>query len=1221
MLESVAIGLLTAGVEQGVEEGIKKFRGKRREHEFSPEVEELATEFNRSLYDAISTHIDASEYPELQPVLEDWTPVAKELDAIDSVAFETEEEAIKTIIEVVKETCGIDSVQNPELDRQLMHAVSTAYSDALRSFQSEITGTEQAQMLGFRSVDDLRDRVITLNDRLEQIEDRLEGRRYYHIFDTTAKDTRTAAGLLMDDRPAIDYFDRNGIPEEPPSDRVLITGQKGIGKTRLLIEYIDRIEAVDHIVIPRSALTDSSDIEVLTNEEFDGDVLLVWDDIHSVDPVTENRAVREAVLKLEDVFAAKDHSLYVMLTARSEELDQLPGDIRNPEGFWADYTHIELDLLDQEEQGKFTLQLYDSGVVESFDAGEIGGFDGTTPLGIIEGHENVLKDTKLDTSEIESAVSTSDIWAYQYQTFREDDRERAAVVDVIYILNDLDIGPTKQLIQAMYREVFGYNRPQDRFHPHLDALKRAGWFTSALELEHPERVIMPPGNDWETIYIQQSALAGLEQELNYNYVDLSEFFFSEIDEHIHCLDEVKYTADERWSWTITVTYLTAIKLRFIESLAGGVPRLRIDPNHPGKGMMEDNSGYDLFRFDPNEQRLVTYFEPVTPVTEHAQERVIDGFETLLAEIEDTPEIRVLYARYLMRFGKVEQARTLLKEIIDTVNDPPIVTHAYLGAIFGYQDDIVSASEHLNIVYQSWELSSELSFDFDLFAEYARILAQGGYFEEAKTVYEFIGEVEPETEPLTAEDLVIWGLALRDDGQVTEAKQRLRQALDRDPNHARAHSILGAIAASEDRTNEAKKRYEMSLELTDDDEAASTAAQNLAEIYADQGDYETAREYYREATERVADDASPALQWGLFEIEVDQRETAIDALETAINRRPDDREIRRTLVNVLLGPEGEESPFLLTPEELKIADEHLSYLFDAYNLADELSDKERVQNLSTIARRRILVGFELEGISEAREIATDIVSVISAAHVLRTTALTYGNIFYQPPMNKLATAYRLIINREYEAGTLLLEEVFEEHKDLEADDDFRYHLFSTCMHLIALSRLGIAEFDEISLKKWLDEHEYNTATAPYQSVMYLQDRTVDYRPSDFRYNAEVSACEVSIIPDEKEGNQMTIRNLERLTSAAILEEVLKEVEDSPFDDATTTALDRRPDPDANCSLHEIEGLGRGRCFKLRKVGIQSYDDLRRLSKDQLQQIPGIGSGIAETIKSAVTDSET
>ncbi len=100
------------------------------------------------------------------------------------------------------------------------------------------------------------------------------------------------------------------------------------------------------------------------------------------------------------------------------------------------------------------------------------------------------------------------------------------------------------------------------------------------------------------------------------------------------------------------------------------------------------------------------------------------------------------------------------------------------------------------------------------------------------------------------------------GDYAEAVQLYRQALDQDPDNPRLHFNLGNAYYHLGLTDEAKESYERFRQLSESRVEQSFADYNTGRMMIDQGDYDEAVNYFREALRNNPDDEDAKFNYEL-----------------------------------------------------------------------------------------------------------------------------------------------------------------------------------------------------------------------------------------------------------------------------------------------------------------------------------------------------------------------
>lgn len=178
MLEALAIGIasngLAAGASGGSEVVKNKVRRILRRKQFSEDVGILATEFNNSLKEVLSTTFDESNNfdEDSEYIKDNWKEIAASLDEID-VVFESNEEAVVRIADAIEDCLELSSVADLDRREAIETAVAGAYREAIRSFANEIAGTDLESIFLTETNIELTAATNRLDNRLASLQRRL----------------------------------------------------------------------------------------------------------------------------------------------------------------------------------------------------------------------------------------------------------------------------------------------------------------------------------------------------------------------------------------------------------------------------------------------------------------------------------------------------------------------------------------------------------------------------------------------------------------------------------------------------------------------------------------------------------------------------------------------------------------------------------------------------------------------------------------------------------------------------------------------------------------------------------------------------------------------------------------------------------------------------------------------------------------------------------------
>ncbi|RRJ29947.1 hypothetical protein [Halocatena pleomorpha] len=349
--------LLAAGLLNRVEAGRQQLHAVFREAEFHTELDAIETEFHTSLRDAIADGATEQELDEFADIVEHWDAVIERLEATSEggeeditgrnrLIFENETEAVDRLAREIAAVCGYELGTNPQLQQALKRAIAEAYRETVGSFGERLVETGlDAQFVAEANIEELG-ALDQLQDRLADLEERLTHPRFYELYRGDEAGRRRASRMV--DPQALEFVSRPELEGKQAAQRLLVLGSGGSGKSRVLAELVANADpAIEHIIRPKAALQSPQDLQPLRSEAFQGDVLLVWDDIHAISPETNNTVFRKAVTELEE-FLAPDHELHVLAAARSNRVDSLPGEISPDSSLWLPFEDVWLEAIEEE---------------------------------------------------------------------------------------------------------------------------------------------------------------------------------------------------------------------------------------------------------------------------------------------------------------------------------------------------------------------------------------------------------------------------------------------------------------------------------------------------------------------------------------------------------------------------------------------------------------------------------------------------------------------------------------------------------------------------------------------------------------------------------------------------------------------------------------------------------------------------------------------------------
>jgi tetratricopeptide (TPR) repeat protein len=470
----VATAITAAIIARGATTGTSKVHSKAREY---LNTETTQTVFEEILAQKIEQRAEEFDSPALWNVVHHWSAITDDINTYKGV-FESEEEAIDWIVEQIEDYASLNEAELLEL-RQI---VASEYSNAVDEFQTSLTDDESIQNefqteLGIEILEELRS--------IKQTCDRISDPESFELF--KFPDERAEILDMVLPRGRIPFVDRDEIPDEPNLDRYMVLGPTGAGKTRIICEWVNRLpdDVVDYVLIPKQKFLSQEDARAIGRKSFDGNVLLIWEDVHRVNPNAEGNLVERTLLELEDALG-QEQNLYTLLEARSGRLEDLPDVL--PEGFenensvWYDYKAQYVGNLEEAALGQIIHRFVDasddvslsSDAVEALVARTINSPNAPQYIQtVVQTSSGEL--TEQDIVDLPEEVTR--IWSQgPYPKLREESLSEWRVLAGMKLLYDLRVPLFSKLVQGVYLEYLDGDRTL--YHESVDRLKDRMWLQS-----------------------------------------------------------------------------------------------------------------------------------------------------------------------------------------------------------------------------------------------------------------------------------------------------------------------------------------------------------------------------------------------------------------------------------------------------------------------------------------------------------------------------------------------------------------------------------------------------------------------------------------------------------------------------------------------------------------------------------------------------------------------
>ncbi|MFP8958859.1 tetratricopeptide repeat protein (plasmid) [Natrialbaceae archaeon A-CW3] len=807
LLEGLVAGILAHRAIDTAGKARQKAAKFQRKQRISEELGPIATEFHDTLGDRILNQAKETDNVELYSLASSWDVIAEQIDA-SVVIFEQEDEAIDWLIDEIVAHDDVDLTD--ESQAELRQLLAEEYAKAVAEFRDRVASDEQLQ---YRIQEQFQLNVLEHLERIQEAFDRLAPRRPYKLYSFPEDRNAIITKLLPSD--PVPFVDRPEVPDFPAPDRNFVIGPSGSGKSRIITERIRRLpeDAVDHILIPEQRMLDPADAKQLSRESFDGDLLLVWEDIHRVDEAGGNRVVSSTLQELTHALNNQGYELYTLLEARSGRLDNVPGnllsDFTNDKSLWSDYERLDVGDLDEAHLRDMADTMADRFGVTLDEATRdilVDRTIDTRPAPIYIETALVTADDRLTVDDIEHlAENVKDIWQSQYDALQSEAPEERRVLAAMKFVNDIGGPLYAKLVRAIYLELLDGDR--GRFRIAVEGLRNRQWLT----INGTDIVAL------ETLYdVHDTQLEAVRVKAKDDAIPLSNLLLEKIDETIPGTRRAKFhvmVADSFQEWG----HYSLAKEHFEAGLRLAPDNGIIHHNYAvllRDELVEPEKAADHFEtaLDLNSDSATSHQSYAVLLHEELEEpeRAAEHFETALGLEPDDSIIHHNYARLLHdELEKPEEAADHFETALEL--DPANVNahYSYARLLRDELERPEKAAEHFKttIRYDSDNVASHHSYAVLLRDELEEP-------EKAAEHFETTLELDP-TNPVIHHN---YAVLLRDElEEPGKAANHFENAIQCDSTNVAAHYSYARLLRDElEEPEKAANHFEIALDLDSDD---------------------------------------------------------------------------------------------------------------------------------------------------------------------------------------------------------------------------------------------------------------------------------------------------------------------------------------------------------------------------------------------------------------------
>ncbi len=855
----ILTNLLASGLLYGHSTAQQKWRGMIRESEFHTELDDLETEFYRSLRDAIAECEIERETNELTDIVADWDGVVERLEAeysegaldnTDHLLFKNEADGIDQLAHSIADVQGFELEKTPQLQQALTEAVAEAYDRACQRFSDRVAGTEIAEVFKLETGMELQSAVNELDARLTAIQRDLRhdtaalrdagfirlDALYFERHDPITPEVAWRTGFdfaeiaadypLPRERPATTTDDRRVIAQEVyerlvGGEDLVVKGEGGTGKSTVCKRVAYRwYAATDHgtVLYRESARTTAFEtpgtlIEAIRAAE--EDLLVVVEDV----PSGEATAIFEVLAECEGMsdvtflFDARagawEDATDVGGHASLEHQRQQLGIVEMPalDECECERAIVHYETLTGEESGRTSAQLY-----EEVRSAELGG-----PLvlayqltGPAVGADHPVSALHADVHRAYTAVEE---WA-------DDPEFSQLVATMVNVLNAAGLPVNAAFVHAVANESAEHS-----------LVERTLGFLEGTMLEQSDDGLRMPHQLWSALYLQHMLDVAGARLARHRFEQCVGSLFRLFD------DEEARSTVQHWIHPLPESFVAITETpeetagRFVRHLAD------IGTIRPKLGAI----------YGTPKMWSVTLPAPC-PIAAHSQWWIIRGRTHIERGAFDVAEAAFEQANRLLDTEERDKTERLQQHAR---------VHSNLGLVAWKQGEFDTAESYFE---ESIALKRKLGDrhgeakslnNLGLVArKRGEMEAAESYYKESLALKRELGDRHGEAKSLNNLGLVA---RKRGKSEVAETYYRESLALKRElgDRHGEAKSLnnLGLVARKRGKSEVAETYYRESLALKrelGDRHGEAKSLNNLGVVARKHGELEAAESYYRES---------------------------------------------------------------------------------------------------------------------------------------------------------------------------------------------------------------------------------------------------------------------------------------------------------------------------------------------------------------------------------------
>lgn len=486
-MDTILASLFATGVAKATGVGYSRAKSALQEPEISEELDPLTDKFHGLFEEKLRDIARQLDDMAIIGIADDWEDIATDLSD-GTLEFEDNEEAVEFLVDEIYRHEYTDGI---ELNRaHVERAVSAAYAVTLEKFCDEVAENDElANRLNQHLGVQILERLDDLRQVAADIKDIIKPTERYDLYDPGQVDWAIRR-LIASEEP--DWVNRDEVDQASECEQLVITGPIGSGKTRVLAELLRRRagdDRIKHVMLVDPENMKTQDQWAFEFEDFEGDVLLVWEDAGRAADDFEN-----VVPALNSYVNSQGYDLHILAEVRAERIERFPSDtIRDPESIeistlplWEPFRVVELGKMPSRSLRELTRNFEDEHEVDVDQAAReklVERLDDRSAPAYLRAVFRSAGDS-LTLQDVENLPDSAiGIWQEAYNGLRSEDQTRneLIVIRACRLLYDMDLQYYAPLVRGVYEHVLDGVTDNDGFYSAIETLENWGWIDITRE--------------------------------------------------------------------------------------------------------------------------------------------------------------------------------------------------------------------------------------------------------------------------------------------------------------------------------------------------------------------------------------------------------------------------------------------------------------------------------------------------------------------------------------------------------------------------------------------------------------------------------------------------------------------------------------------------------------------------------------------------------------------